>query len=93
MSEPLYRLLTRLDNGQDLVGSNVVQHLNCPAGPAYFEPIHALGRSQAKVQPQIVVRQIASPALHLGVLGLSAGTNAHPRTNPVAVAHRALRPH
>src|SRR5256885_1203735 len=66
-------------NGQNLVHTPVSQLINSPAGPAHFDQIDLRPLLQAKVQPQIALRDVAAAAAYFVALREIAGHNLNAR--------------
>src|SRR5258708_1838806 len=77
------------DNRVNGIASDVFQGFDFPARPANFDRFHFLGRAQAEVQTQIVLREVACAATDFAELFNTCGTNRYAGTDCSAVALRA----
>src|SRR5260370_7100283 len=77
------------DNRVNGIASDVFRGFDFPARPANFDRFHFLGRAQAEVQTQIVLREVACAATDFAELFNTCGTNRYAGADCSAVALRA----
>src|SRR5208283_494 len=82
------RLLNSLpfSDGVYLVSGHVLKSLRLAGRPAHFDQVNLSRRSQTEMDPQIVLREIASPSAHFVELRHGPSMNGDTRSNRGAVA-------
>src|SRR5205807_4955841 len=70
----------------DEIGGDIAQQFGLAARPENFHRVHLVGRAQAKVRPQVVLREIAAAAPNFIELHDSGGVNGDTRADGGTIA-------
>src|SRR5262249_46444563 len=74
------------DYGIYKVRSNILERLNIAVRPANLDRLDFARGAQAKMQPQVILRQVAGSSAHFAELLYSSGPDVHPGANRSAIA-------
>lgn len=75
-----------LNNRVDAVRRKVLKRFDRAVGPADFRRFHLLGRAEAEVETQVVLREIAAAPTDFAELLYTCGVNRDTRANRGAIA-------
>jgi hypothetical protein len=70
----------------DEIGGKIAQHFSLAARPGNFQRVYLVGRAQAKVRPQVVLREIAGAGSNFIELHDLVGVNSDPRADGGTIA-------
>ena len=74
-----------LGNRVDSVGSDIAQRFCISVGPSNGYCFHYFRFAQPKMNPQVILRQIASPAPNFVELGHAPAGDCYPRSDGGAI--------